>query len=103
MSSTITQTTPAQGNGNTETRARMEKLFGQLNRKQAQKLPRLQPPERIKANVRGVDGVSYTVIDRHGEANILNHAEMTELHAIATEITKAANATSEQRAAIPTN
>jgi len=67
-------------------RTAMQELFSGLGKKP--KLPRLQPPERIKANIRGEAGVTYTIFDRKGMANIVNHAEMTVLHELLAEIEK---------------
>jgi len=70
-------------------RLEMEKLLGELGKRP--KLPRLQPPERIKTNPRGEAGVSYTLFDRYGDARIVSHAEMTELHNILAELRNATN------------
>jgi hypothetical protein len=62
----------------------MKELFTGLGRKP--KLPRLQPPERIRGNAFGEKGVNYTIMDRKGMANIVNHAEMKVLHELLAEI-----------------
>ena len=62
----------------------MKELFTGLGRKP--KLPRLQPPERIRGNAFGEKGVNYTIMDKKGMANIVNHAEMKVLHELLAEI-----------------
>jgi len=101
MSAPITMT--GTGTTTTETRERMEKLYGELSKKQLLKLPRLLPPEIVKRNPRGPEFVTYELIDKQGDTNIVNHYEMTELHSIAEEIRNVANAASAQRAAAPIN
>ena len=80
-------------------RAAMRGIFSGLGKKP--KLPRLQPPERIRGNAFGEKGVNYTVIDKKGMANIVNHAEMKVLHELLAEIEgKTAEANSTTEAAI---
>jgi hypothetical protein len=62
----------------------MDKLLKELGKKP--KLPRLQPPERIRGNVFGETGVTYMVRDKKGMANIVNHAELKVLHELLAEI-----------------
>jgi hypothetical protein len=65
-------------------RLAIQELFKGLGKKP--KLPRLQPPERIRGNAFGEKGVNYTVMDKKGMANIVNHAEMKVLHELLAEI-----------------
>jgi len=85
-------------------RKAMQDLFSGLGKKP--KLPRLQPQERIRGNAFGETGVVYTIRDRKGIANIVNHAELKVLHELLAEIegkTAEVNSTNETAVQSSTN